>query len=188
MCLVAMLEVCWTLPNTIQLLIILGRNFRICQDHVMIILLFFWAMIHIPCRCAQWCLFMVSLRWKIEESLIDMSQATTGTATVALKDRYLVVIGGFGFSPSGPLRSCFIHDTMFKCWSKTPTSMNMNVNRADHTAVVLDERLLYMAVAVVRIAQLQLSYKNSRFVRICFIVLSTSAILFQPTFDTWEIW
>jgi len=84
----------------------------------------------------------VSLRWKTEDNPSDMPKSICHTAAVVLKDRYLVVIGGMDSHSGHILRSCFIYDSIFNCWSKTPVSMNMIERRQLHSAAVLDGKIV----------------------------------------------
>mmetsp|Transcript_23954 Transcript_23954/g.36913 ORF Transcript_23954/g.36913 Transcript_23954/m.36913 type:complete len:370 (+) Transcript_23954:127-1236(+) len=92
----------------------------------------------------------VSLRWKkkgVEEKhRIPEGMRRSNAATVVLKDRYLVVVGGY-YGDEGSLAAssgCLIYDRLFHRWSKPPSigSLNMNTARAFHTAAVLGENIV----------------------------------------------
>jgi len=83
----------------------------------------------------------VSLRWKMEENQEKVPKTIESAAIVALKGRYLAAIGGWN-SQSGCLRSCFIYDSVFNCWSETPKSLYMNAALRHHTAAVLDGKVV----------------------------------------------
>mmetsp|Transcript_8353 Transcript_8353/g.12374 ORF Transcript_8353/g.12374 Transcript_8353/m.12374 type:complete len:231 (-) Transcript_8353:65-757(-) len=80
-----------------------------------------------------------SLLWKTAENEIAIPESIVSAAVIALTDRYVVVIGGVGFSSQ---RSCFIYDSMFNCLSETPVSMNMNEDRINHSATVLEGKVV----------------------------------------------
>jgi len=71
----------------------------------------------------------VSLRWETGENPRNVPVMTGYVAAAGLKGRYLVMIVGRDPQPSS-LRSCFIYDSIFNCWSETPASMKMVEGRS----------------------------------------------------------
>merc|ERR1712137_1120522 len=63
-------------------------------------------------------------------------------AVVALKNRYLVVIGGYRSEEVPDASSCYIFDWSSNRWFKTPASMNMSTPRRFHSATVLDGKIV----------------------------------------------
>lgn len=76
-------------------------------------------------------------RWKIEEALMpDMpgSKRRKSPAAVLLKDRFLVVIGGW---ERRPVANCLIYDCIMNQWSSAPESVDMTIARVTHSIAVL---------------------------------------------------
>ena len=51
-----------------------------------------------------------SLDWREEASLCDMPKSRDGAAAVVLKNRYLVMIGGYNFEEGEATAGCLIYD------------------------------------------------------------------------------
>ena len=81
------------------------------------------------------------LEWRREASLCDMPEVRDHAAAVVLKNRYLVVIGGYDDEEEATAGS-LIYDCSINRWSSTPASMNMITARVDHTASVLDGKIV----------------------------------------------
>ena len=80
------------------------------------------------------------LEWRTEASPCDMPRERIGAAAVALKNRYLVVIGGeVGARETA---GCLIYDSSINQWSSTPVCMNMITARDSHTAALLDGKIV----------------------------------------------
>eukprot|EP00814_Leptocylindrus_danicus_P017600 CAMPEP_0116032682 /NCGR_PEP_ID=MMETSP0321-20121206/18326_1 /TAXON_ID=163516 /ORGANISM="Leptocylindrus danicus var. danicus, Strain B650" /LENGTH=168 /DNA_ID=CAMNT_0003508187 /DNA_START=28 /DNA_END=530 /DNA_ORIENTATION=- len=80
-----------------------------------------------------------SLSWMTSMYSRDMPEVRRCAAAVLLKKKYLVVIGGYG---EGWHASCLIYDMWCNRWSSTPVSMDMMETRKDHTAAVLDGKIV----------------------------------------------
>eukprot|EP00814_Leptocylindrus_danicus_P005029 CAMPEP_0116025586 /NCGR_PEP_ID=MMETSP0321-20121206/13166_1 /TAXON_ID=163516 /ORGANISM="Leptocylindrus danicus var. danicus, Strain B650" /LENGTH=270 /DNA_ID=CAMNT_0003497867 /DNA_START=426 /DNA_END=1238 /DNA_ORIENTATION=- len=81
--------------------------------------------------------------WKTEAyDLYDMPGKRNGAAVVTLKDRYLVVIGGYRSEDAPDASSCLILDVSSNYWYKTPAYMNMSTPRRFHSATVLDGKIV----------------------------------------------
>jgi len=83
-------------------------------------------------------------RWKTQGAynLRDMPGERHAAAVVALKNRYLVVIGGYRSEEVPDASSCYIFDWSSNRWFKTPASMNMSTPRRFHSATVLDGKIV----------------------------------------------
>merc|ERR1712110_1147282 len=81
----------------------------------------------------------ISLTWKNPTYLRDMPGDRWYAAAVVLKNKYLVVIGGFG--KDGVTAGCLIYDIWGNRWSSTPAS-NMIEARSSHYAAVLDGKIV----------------------------------------------
>merc|ERR1719215_2327939 len=82
-----------------------------------------------------------SLSWKNPTYLRNMPEARRAAAAVVLKNKYLVVIGGFD-KYSSVTASCLIYDIWYNHWSSPPASMDMIKARRHHTAAVLDGKIV----------------------------------------------
>jgi len=82
-----------------------------------------------------------TLTWKNPTYLRDMPESRQCAAAVVLKNKYLVVIGGYG-QDRNTTSSCLIYDLWCNRWSSTPASMDMIEARHSHTAVVLDGKIV----------------------------------------------
>merc|ERR1712150_305812 len=82
-----------------------------------------------------------SLTWKNPTYLRDTPEVRYSAAAVVVKDKYLVVIGGYdkGWRATA---SCLIYDIWCNRWSSTPASMDMIKARHYHTAAVLDGKIV----------------------------------------------
>jgi len=84
-----------------------------------------------------------SLSWKIPTYLRPMPEVRRCVAAVVVKKKYLVVIGGslpaYDYDVSA---SCLIYDIWYNRWSSTPASMDMIEAREQHTAAVLDGKIV----------------------------------------------
>ena len=85
-----------------------------------------------------------TLTWKNETHLHDMPEERWRAAAVVLKKKYLVVIGGDDHNCA--TASCLIFDFSSNNWSSTPASMDMIKARYEHTAVVLDGKIVVDAL------------------------------------------
>mmetsp|Transcript_18207 Transcript_18207/g.27053 ORF Transcript_18207/g.27053 Transcript_18207/m.27053 type:complete len:328 (-) Transcript_18207:100-1083(-) len=84
----------------------------------------------------------VSLSWKNEEEKPNgMPKSVSHAAAVALKGRYLVVIGGRD-EEYHATAGCLIYDSILNSWFEMPASMNMITARIYHTAAVLDGKIV----------------------------------------------
>mmetsp|Transcript_9321 Transcript_9321/g.14023 ORF Transcript_9321/g.14023 Transcript_9321/m.14023 type:complete len:349 (-) Transcript_9321:285-1331(-) len=83
-------------------------------------------------------------RWKTKGAynLRDMPGERHAAAVVALKNRYLMVIGGYRSEEVPDASSCYIFDWSSNRWFKTPASMNMSTPRRFHSATVLDGKIV----------------------------------------------
>ena len=81
------------------------------------------------------------LEWKTEASLCGMPGSNDDAAAVVLKNRYLVLIGGYD-DEDGTTAGCLIYDCSINRWSSTPASVNMISARHDHTAALLDGKIV----------------------------------------------
>merc|ERR1719215_2323442 len=82
-----------------------------------------------------------SLSWKNPTYLRDMPEVRRDAAAVVLKNKYLVVIGGYN-NYGAVTASCLIYDIWCNRWSTTPVSMDMIEARYRHTVAVLDGKIV----------------------------------------------
>merc|ERR1712043_13886 len=82
-----------------------------------------------------------SLSWKNPTYLRDMPVVRCRAAAVLLKKKYLVVMGGYDEAWCATA-GCLIYDIWCNRWSSTPASMDMNEAREQHTAAVLDGKIV----------------------------------------------
>jgi len=82
-----------------------------------------------------------TLTWKNETHLDSMPEIRRYAATVVLKKKYLVLIGG-GDQYWKATASCLIFDFSSNSWSTTPASMDLIEARRYHTAAVLDGKIV----------------------------------------------
>ena len=80
------------------------------------------------------------LEWRTEARLCDMPKSRNIAAAVVLKNRYLVMIGGYKEVVNSA--GCLIYDCLINQWSSTPASINMIIARISHTAAVLDGKII----------------------------------------------
>ena len=81
-----------------------------------------------------------SQQWRTEALLCDMPQLRRYAAAIVLKNRYLVVIGGFG--EGGVSAGSLIYDCSINQWSSTLSSMNLITAQWYNTAAVLDGKIV----------------------------------------------
>lgn len=88
-----------------------------------------------------------TLMWK--NNRLSIPESRTNAATVMLKDRYLVIVGGYNSPALGGVLAgvfassrCLIYDCLYSRWSWTPTFMEMNTARGYHTTAVLGEKVI----------------------------------------------
>jgi len=82
-----------------------------------------------------------SLSWKSPTYLRDMPEVRRFAAAVVVKKKYLVVIGGIN-EDGAVTASSLIYDIWCNRWSLTPASMDMIEARYDHTAALLDRKIV----------------------------------------------
>merc|ERR1712137_938240 len=82
-----------------------------------------------------------SLSWKNPTYLRNMPEERHSSAAVIVKDKYLVVIGGFD-KDLRVTAGCLIYDIWCNRWSSTPASMDMIEAHGYHTAAVLDGKIV----------------------------------------------
>ena len=70
-----------------------------------------------------------------------MPESRDDAAAVVLKDRYLVMIGGYD-ERAKVTAGWLIYDCSINQWSPTPAFMNMNTARSFHTAAELDGKIV----------------------------------------------
>merc|ERR1712226_1116631 len=70
-----------------------------------------------------------------------MPEVRCPAAAVVVEKKYLVLIGGAG-EYWRAAASCLIYDIWYNRWSSTPASMDMIEARQEHSATVLDGRIV----------------------------------------------